>query len=102
MYFIMGVFRDKDYPYIIRKLCPYAEQIITIETPDNPRALPAQELAEEVKKCNSHVQAADSIPDAVDKIFAMAGREDVILSFGSLSFIGEITTIVKTQEEKNS
>jgi len=48
------------------------------------------------------VQAADSIPDAVDKIFAMAGREDVILSFGSLSFIGEITTIVKTQEEKNS
>lgn len=61
-----------------------------------------QELAEEVKKCNPHVQAADSIPDAVDKIFAMAGREDVILSFGSLSFIGEITTIVKTQEEKNS
>ena len=102
LFFIMGVFRDKDYPYIIRKLCPYAEQIITIETPDNPRALPAQELAEEVKKCNPHVQAADSIPDAVDKIFAMAGREDVILSFGSLSFIGEITTIVKTQEEKNS
>ena len=102
LFFIMGVFRDKDYPYIIRKLCPYAEQIITIETPDNPRALPAQELAEEVKKCNPHVQAADSILDAVDKIFAMAGREDVILSFGSLSFIGEITTIVKTQEEKNS
>ena len=41
LFFIMGVFRDKDYPYIIRKLCPYAEQIITIETPDNPRALPA-------------------------------------------------------------
>ena len=102
LFFIMGVFRDKDYPYIIRKLCPYAEQIITIETPDNPRALPAQELAEEVKKCNPHVQAADNILDAVDKIFAMAGREDVILSFGSLSFIGEITTIVKTQEEKNS
>lgn len=100
LFFIMGVFRDKDYPYIIRKLCPYAEQIITIETPDNPRALPAQELAEEVK-CNPHVQAADSIPDAVDKIFAMAGREDVILLWVPV-FIGEITTIVKTQEEKNS
>ena len=49
MYFIMGVFRDKDYSYIIRKLCPYAEQIVTIETPDNPRALPAQELAEAVR-----------------------------------------------------
>lgn len=101
LFFIMGVFRDKDYPYIIRKLCPYAEQIITIETPDNPRALPAQELAEEVKKCNPHAGCGQH-SGCVDKIFAMAGREDVILSFGSLSFIGEITTIVKTQEEKNS
>ena len=102
MFFIMGVFRDKDYSYIIKKLCPYAEQIVTIETPDNPRALSAQELADAVKICNPHVQAAESIQDAVDKVFAMAGREDVILSFGSLSFIGEITAIVKTQEEKNS
>ena len=52
MYFIMGVFRDKDYSYIIRKLCPYAEQIVTIETPDNPRALLNAELAEAVWECN--------------------------------------------------
>ena len=102
MFFIMGVFRDKDYHYIIRKLCPYAEQIVTVETPDNPRALPADELAEAIRLCNPHVQAAESIQDAVDKVFAMAGSEDVILSFGSLSFIGEITTSVKTQEEKDS
>lgn len=101
MYFIMGVFRDKDYSYIIRKLCPYAEQIVTIETPHNPRALPAQELAEAVRACNPHVQAAENIQDAVNKVFAMAEREDLILSFGSLSFIGEITTIVKNREEKN-
>ena len=31
----------------------------------------------------------------------MAEREDLILSFGSLSFIGEITTLVKNREEKN-
>ena len=47
------------------------------------------------------VQAAENIQDAVNKVFAMADREDVILSFGSLSFIGEITTIVKNREEKN-
>lgn len=102
MFFIMGVFRDKDYQYIIRKLCPYAEQIVTVETPDNPRALPAEELAEAIRLCNPNVQAAESIRDAVDRVFAMAGREDVILSFGSLSFIGDITAIVKTQEEKDS
>ena len=102
MFFIMGVFRDKDYPYIIRKLCPYAQQIVTVETPDNPRALPAGELAEAIKPCNPHVQAANSIEDAVNKVFDMAGCNDVILSFGSLSFIGQITAIVKTREEKNS
>lgn len=102
MFFIMGVFRDKDYQYIVRKLCPYAEQIVTVETPDNPRALPAEELAEAIRLCNPNVRAAESIRDAVDRVFAMAGREDVILSFGSLSFIGDITAIVKTQEEKDS
>ena len=35
------------------------------------------------------------------RVFAMAEREDLILSFGSLSFIGEITTLVKNREEKN-
>jgi len=54
-----------------------------------------------VRECNPHVQAAENIQDAVNKVFAMADREDVILSFGSLSFIGEITTIVKNREEKN-
>ena len=98
MYFIMGVFKDKDYSYIIRKLCPYAKKIITIETPDNPRALPAEELADAIRPCNPSVSAADSIQDAVEKIFSMTGKEDLILSFGSLSFIGELTECVKNYE----
>ena len=100
LFFIMGVFRDKDYPYIIRKLCPYAEQIITIETPDNPRALPAQELAEEVKKCNPHVQAADSIPDAVDKIFAMAGRRMSSFLLGPCLLSGKLQQLSKLRRKR--
>ena len=99
MFFIMGVFRDKDYPYIIRKLCSYAEQIIAIETPDNPRALPAEELAEAIRPCNPHVHAEKNITKAVEELFEMAGKDDVILSFGSLSFIGDITRIVNTRKE---
>ena len=99
MFFIMGVFRDKDYPYIIRKLCPYAEQIIAIETPDNPRALPAEELAEAIRPCNPNVHAEKNIAKAVEELFEMAGKDDVILSFGSLSFIGDITRIVNTRKE---
>ena len=97
--FLSWVFsRDKDYPYIIRKLCPYAEQIIAIETPDNPRALPAEELAEAICPCNPHVHAEKNIAKAVEELFEMAGKDDVILSFGSLSFIGDITRIVNTRK----
>lgn len=99
LFFIMGVFKDKDYPYIIRKLCPYAEQILAIETPDNPRALPAEELAKAIRPYNANVWAEKNIPRAVEELFEMAGKDDVILSFGSLSFIGEITRIVNTRKE---
>ena len=99
LFFIMGVFKDKDYPYIIRKLCPYAEQILAIETPDNPRALPAEELAEAIRPYNANVRAEKNSPRAVEELFEMAGKDDVILSFGSLSFIGEITRIVNTRKE---
>ena len=99
LFFIMGVFKDKDYPYIIRKLCPYAEQIFAIETPDNPRALPAEELAKAIRPYNANVRAEKNIPRAVEELFEMAGKDDVILSFGSRSFIGEITRIVNTRKE---
>lgn len=97
LFFIMGVFKDKDYPYIIRKLCPYAEQILAIETPDNPRALPAEELAEAIRPYNANVRAEKNISRAVEELFEMAGKDDVILSFGSLAFIGEITRIVNAE-----
>ncbi len=99
LFFVMGVFKDKDYPYIIRKLCPYAEQILAIETPDNPRALPAEELAKAIRPYNANVRAEKNIPRAVEELFEMAGKDDVILSFGSLSFIGEITRIVNARKE---
>lgn len=98
LYYIMGTFRDKDYRSIIKKTASYAEEIFTIATPGNPRALPAEELAREVEKINPKVQAQDSISKAVEHAFALAGPEDVILAFGSLSFIGELTRVVENRE----
>ncbi|MCF0133185.1 MAG: bifunctional folylpolyglutamate synthase/dihydrofolate synthase [Blautia sp.] len=91
IYYIIGVFADKDYEYILRRMSPYAKEILTIETPDNPRALPAERLAEAVLRYHPKVRAMGSIPQAVTEVFRIAGERDVILSFGSLSFIGLIT-----------
>lgn len=88
--FIIGVLADKEYEAVVRTTVPYASEVITVMTPDNPRALPADRLAETVRKYNSHVRAADSIAAAVDTAYAMAEKEDVILAFGSLSYLGEL------------
>ena len=45
----MGMFRDKDYRKVIQKTEKYADTILTIAAPDNPRALTPQELADAVR-----------------------------------------------------
>ena len=73
--------------------------IAAIETPDNPRALPAEELEEAIRPYNAHVRAEKNIKKAVEELFEMTDKDDVILSFGSLSFIGEITRVVNAEHQ---
>ncbi len=88
--YIMGVLADKEYDAVIRKTAPYASEIITVMTPDNPRALPAEELKKAASAYHPHVQAAESLSEAVEKAYGLAGKGDVILAFGSLSYLGEL------------
>ena len=101
-YYIFGVFSDKEYDKIIDITAGLAEHIYTVETPGNPRALPAEKLAEAVRTVNPSVEAADCISDAVEKSMAMAGKDGVIIAFGSLSFLGEVEKAVKNQNGENT
>ena len=94
LYFVMGMFKDKDYAQVIDLTAPLARHIITVETPGNPRAMPARELAEAVRKVNPSVEWADSVAHGVEKALAMAGKEDAVIVFGSLSFLGEAADAV--------
>lgn len=95
---ICGVFRDKEYEEILKAAAPYVAVMLTIQTPDNPRALPAEELAEAARKYIPCVTAVPSIAEAVDRACKMAdGEKDAILAFGSLAFLGEIA---KAAEKK--
>lgn len=93
--FIMGVLADKEYEYIVSQLAPLAEQIFTIMTPNNPRALPAEELAVVVAKHNPNVQAAGSLRESVILARNAAKPEDVVVAFGSLSHLGELYGYIK-------
>ncbi len=92
---ICGVLADKEYELEMRLLAPSAAAMITVTPPDNPRALPAERLAEAVRSFHPAVQAAKSLTDAVERAYCLAGNEDVILAFGSLSYLGELAEIVK-------
>ena len=88
-YYIFGMFRDKDYHQVIRLTAPLAEHIVTVETPENPRALPAEELKKAVAEVNPSVEAAGSLRMAVNRVMEQIDKDAVIVIFGSLSFLGE-------------
>ncbi|MBO7341037.1 MAG: bifunctional folylpolyglutamate synthase/dihydrofolate synthase [Lachnospiraceae bacterium] len=92
--YIMGVLRDKDFDRIIELTHSYADQIITVTPPENPRALPALDLAQEVAKVHPSVTAAASLEEAVEMARLLADKDDVILAFGSLSYLGKLMDIV--------
>ena len=73
-----------------------ADQIITVTPPENPRALPAYALAQKLSEVHDKVTAADSLEEAVEMSRLLAGKEDVIIAFGSLSFLGRLMKIAET------
>ncbi|MDF2842279.1 MAG: hypothetical protein K0R00_705 [Herbinix sp.] len=88
--FILGVLADKDYHSILNQTASLADIIYTI-TPKNTRGLASTQLAIEAKKyCNGLVFDADNVENAVKLAYKNAEREDVILAFGSLSYLGEV------------
>lgn len=95
--YIMGMLRDKEYEKVIAHTHAYADQIITLTPPGNPRALSAYELAQAVAKVHPNVTAVDSPEEAVEMARLLAGPQDVILAFGSLSFLGDLIRIVERQ-----
>ena len=69
IFYIIGMFKDKDYNKVLEITCPYAQKIWTIQTPDNPRALPAGKLARAAARFHPCVEEAGSMEEAVKKSF---------------------------------
>lgn len=98
--YITGVFQDKEYEKIIRIMAPYAKKVTVIETPGNPRALKKELYRQAWEPYVQDVRCADSIEEAVRDNLNAAEKEDIILAFGSLSFLGEFEKAVKIEGDK--
>jgi len=98
--FIMGILADKEYDKIIRITAPYAEQIITVTPPRNPRALGGYELAQAAREYHPSVTVADSLQESVEMACLLAGEEKntAVIVFGSLSYLGEMMNIIEHRD----
>lgn len=91
--YIIGVLEDKEHEKMLKIMLPPAERVYTV-TPDNVRALPAEQLAKEAAKYHAHVKAVDTVEEAVRMACMDAGEDGVVLAFGSLSYLAEVKRAV--------
>lgn len=100
--FVVGIFKDKEYQKIIRLLAPIASQIYTIPLPDTQRGLSPVILADEAKKYQANCYALSSVKEAAAKCLRNAEECDVIVAFGSLSYLDSFAKEIRKESRKES
>ena len=86
---VTGVLADKDYAQMYRPVMPLVSEFVCI-TPPNPRKLEAALLAEHLREKGAVATPCDSIVKGVCTAMEKAGKDGVVLCFGSLYTIGDI------------
>ena len=90
---LVGVLADKDYGEMFRPVMEYVTEFVCV-TPDNPRKLPAAELAEHLHRAGAQAVACATVAEGVAKAKELAGTDGAVLCFGSLYTIGDIKDAV--------
>ncbi len=86
--FLMGVLGDKNYRAMLKTVAPFAAGFVCA-APRNPRALPAEKLAEAAAGLGLEAEACESVADAVRRSLKK-GRP--VVAFGSLYMAGAVMT----------
>ena len=86
---VVGMFADKEYDKVLSVILDKVEQAFTLK-PANPRGLPSQTMAEYASKYCNKVTDAKTAMNALEMALKAADKDNIILCFGSLSFLHEI------------
>ncbi len=93
---IIGIFKDKEYEKIIANTVRENDTVITIR-PNNERGLDSDKLAECANKYCNRVFNGESVEHALKIAMELANEEDVILAYGSLSFLHEVYAFIQNK-----
>ncbi len=91
---VMGMLGDKDYPYCVSQLAKRSDALYTV-TPNNPRALDAQILAEYAKKDCHNVASYTDYKEALTSAITSAGPTGTVLICGSIYMAGNMRNILQ-------
>ncbi len=92
--FLSGCMADKDYAEMFGDLIPFAKEFITV-TPNNPRSLSADALAENLRARGLTATPCATIAEGVRKAIEHAGPDGVVCSCGSLYMISDVVDALK-------
>lgn len=91
---LTGVLGDKDYNEMYRDMVPFASEFVTV-TPDNPRAMSAQNLKIYLEQFGKPVTACETVQEGVELAKGLAGEDGVVLAYGSLYMLGDIVNAAR-------
>lgn len=97
--FLTGVLADKDYPEIMKRLMPLAQEFVCL-TPLNERALAAKDLAEYLRQQGAKAVACQTIGEGLQTALNAAGENGIVVSFGSLYLAGAVRGAYHQMYEK--
>ena len=87
--FIIGMLADKSVEEAASIILPHASSVITV-TPDNPRAMSAQELAEIALKYCRNTISCNNVEEACRVAINNCNKDEAIICCGSLYLAGDI------------
>ena len=97
---VLGVFKDKEYEKMIGIMTPYLDYVYAIDLPNRDRTLAKEELCEVLAKYGICAEQAVHIEQALVQAKKRAGKDGVVLAFGSLSYLGEVIRLEENAERK--
>lgn len=86
---LTGMLADKDVRTAVENLDGLFAQVVTL-APDNPRAMPAEELAALWRMHGVGAVPAQSVSEALERAFSLLQEGDALVICGSLYLAGEI------------
>lgn len=94
--FVVGMLQDKDVKAVLEDLIPLANKVIATR-PDNPRAMKAADLAEQLKTFGKETHFYEDIEEAIKTAIKITKQDEAIIFAGSLYMIGEVRKILKNR-----